>query len=52
MASSKPKHVAMVFQIVYIIKLFLTKIVLMLIIGKYTTGMSHLKIQFLIFFVY
>jgi len=34
MASSKPKRVAMVSQIVYIIKLCVTKIILILIIEK------------------
>jgi len=43
MASSKPKHVAVFCQIVYAIKLCSTTIILLLIIEKYTTGMSHHK---------
>jgi len=50
MASSKPKHVGMVSRIVYIINVCVTNIALLLIIKKYATAMSHLKIHFLTFF--
>ena len=44
MASSKPKHVAMLSLIVYISNLCYTKILLLLNFEKYTTGMSLLQI--------
>jgi len=46
MVSSNLKHVGMVSHIVYIINFCVTNIVLLLIIEKYTTAMSDLKIQF------